>query len=392
MSTASDHLMHVADKPKAVMVRGRGSWLYDREGREYLDFVQGWAVNLLGHCPDVVQRALARQAAELVHAGPGLHNAVSGALAEALAAGTRLDRVFIATSGAEANEGAIKLARKWGAARRGGAYGLITTDGGLHGRTLPTMSASGKPGWDALFEPKVPGFHKVPFGDAAAVEAAIDDATVGIMVEPIQGEAGVVVPPEGYLRELRAIADRHGLLLILDEIQTGMGRTGRLFASEWENVCPDIVTVGKGLGAGVPISAVVAREEICCFEPGDQGGTFAGNPLSCAVGLAVIETISEPAFLERTLQASARLRSGLDAIALRHGGGRARGRGLLLALPLARPVAIEVARIAFERGLLVNAPRPTTIRLVPALNVSDADIDVALERLEACIESALEVA
>ncbi|MDH5670816.1 MAG: aminotransferase class III-fold pyridoxal phosphate-dependent enzyme [Myxococcales bacterium] len=385
MSDPHEHLMVVAAKPEPVMVRGRGCFLYDRDGREYLDFVQGWAVNLLGHSPQLVQETLAAQAAELIHAGPGYHNQVAARLADRLAQLSGLDRVFLATSGAEANEGAIKLARKWGAVHRGGAYGIITTEGGFHGRTLATMAASGKPGWDVLFEPKVPGFQKVPFGDAGAVEAAIDDEVIAIMVEPIQGEAGVVVPPEGYLRALRQLADRHGLLLIVDEIQTGMGRSGRFLACDWEGVRPDIMTLGKGLGAGVPISALLSRESVCCFEPGDQGGTFGGNALMAAVGLAVAELVAEPAFLANCLERGQQLQRGLEALAARHGGGPPRGKGLLLALPLAADVAPAVVACALERGLLLNAPRPGLLRLMPALNVSAEEIELCLERLGASL-------
>lgn len=257
MSFDPVHVLPTAVRPTSVMVRGEGDFLFDHEGERYLDFVQGWAVNALGHASPVVADALARQARTLVMASAAFYNAPQLALSDRLAAASGLDHVFVCSTGAEANESAIKLARKWGSIHRRGAYGLVTTEGGFHGRTLATMSASGKPEFAPLFEPKVPGFRKVPFGDAAAIESAIDDTVAAILVEPVQGEAGVVVPPAGYLAELRAIADRHGILLMLDEVQTGIGRCGTLFAFQGEGVLPDVLTLGKGLGAGFPIAAML---------------------------------------------------------------------------------------------------------------------------------------
>jgi len=250
------NLMDVTPRPDAVMVRGEGSWLWDDRGRRYLDFVQGWAVNCLGHASPVIQRALAEQAGRLVSPSPAFHNAPQLDLAEALARASGLDRVFFCSSGAEANEGAIKLARKWGTLHRAGAYEIVTADGSFHGRSLATMAASGRPGFEKLFKPPMPGFEKVPYGDVGAVDRAIGERTVAVMLEPIQGEAGVVVPVPGTLRALRALTRERGVLLIVDEIQTGMGRTGQLFAHAAENVSPDIMTLGKGLGGGVPLAAL----------------------------------------------------------------------------------------------------------------------------------------
>jgi len=252
-----NHLMNLTNRPPAVMVRGAGSYLWDDAGRRYLDFVQGWAVNALGHCPKEIADAVATQVTKLVNASPAYHNERERALATALAEASGLSRVFFGNSGAEANEGAIKLARKWGKLHKDGAFEIITTHGGFHGRTLATMAASGKPGWDEMFPPRVEGFVKVPFGDADAVERAIGPRTVAILVEPIQGEAGVVVPPDGYLHALSDIARARSVLLMLDEVQTGMGRTGTLFAFQHEGIRPDVLTLGKGLGGGLPLSALV---------------------------------------------------------------------------------------------------------------------------------------
>jgi acetylornithine/N-succinyldiaminopimelate aminotransferase len=288
-------LMKITNRPATVFTEGAGSWLTDSDGKRYLDFVQGWAVNCLGHSPEVLVRAISEQAAKLINCSPAYYNEPMLRLAAELGEASGLDRVFFTNNGAEANEGAIKLARKWGALNRDGAHEIITMEHGFHGRTLATMSASGKAEWETLFEPKVAGFPKAPLGDLAAVEALITMQTVAVMLEPIQGEAGVIPAGNEFLRDLRRLADQHGILLILDEIQTGLGRTGRLFAFEHAGIRPDIMSLGKGMGGGVPLAALLAREEVCCFQPGDQGGTFNGNPLMMAAGLAVLSELTQPA-------------------------------------------------------------------------------------------------
>ncbi|MEY4577847.1 MAG: acetylornithine aminotransferase [Pseudomonadota bacterium] len=378
--------MSVTPKPDAIMVRGQGSELWDQRGRRYLDFVQGWAVNSLGHSPEVVQRALTEQAATLINAGPAYHNAPALAFANALTQRARLERTFLCSSGAEANEGAIKLARKWGSLHKAGAFEIITTTGSFHGRTLATMAASGKPGFAQIFPPIMPGFVHVPYGDTTAVERAIHAQTVAVMVEPIQGEGGVVVPPASYLRELRELTRARGILLILDEIQTGMGRTGRMFAYEHHDLLPDILTLGKGIGAGLPLAALLASEEVSCFAPGDQGGTYSMHALQSAVGLAVLQELDRPGFLEGVVASERHLSAGLRELSQRHGLGEVRGAGLLLALDLARPIGPAIVSEAFLRGLLVNSPRADTLRFVPALNVSHAHIDEMLSMLDAILK------
>ena len=380
-------LMEITRRPPVTFTRGQGGWLWDSEGKRYLDFVQGWAVNCLGHCPPAVARVLAEQSTKLLTCSPAFYNEPLTRYAHALTAAAGLDRVFFANSGAEANEGAIKLARKWGALHRGGAYEIITTVHGFHGRTLATMSASGKAAWDRLFEPKVAGFPKVPLNDLGAVESAITDRTVAIMLEPIQGESGVWPADDSYLRALRSLADERGILLILDEIQTGMGRTGALFCFEHTGVRPDVLTLGKGIGAGTPLAALLAREEICCFEPGDQGGTYNGNALMAAVGQAVLEQLTSEGFLERVREAAARLRRGLETLSERYGLGGVRGRGLLLALDLKPRVdGHALVQRALNKGLLLNAPAPDALRFVPALNVSDAEIAEMLDVLDGLLK------
>jgi len=385
MSTDLTAVMKVADRPPVVMVEGHGSWLQDEDGKTYLDFVQGWAVNCLGHSPDIVAETIAFQARRLINCSPAYYNAEMARLARLLADTSGLAQVFFCNSGAEANEGAIKLARKWGAKQRGGAFHIITMDHGFHGRTLATMAASGKPAWEALFEPKVSGFTKVPLGDLDAVKRAITPQTVGVMLEPIQGEAGVYPAGDDFLRDLRALTRDEGLLLILDEIQTGIGRTGRLFGFEHAGVEPDILTLGKGLGGGVPVAALVAAEPVCCFEFGDQGGTFNGSPLMAAVGSAVVETVRRPEFLATVTASGDYLAQWLRELSTKLSHGEVRGRGLLLALALRGTDAAEVARRALDRGLLINAPRPDTLRFMPALNVTRGEIDRMLALLEAVL-------
>lgn len=378
-------LMEITRRPDVVFVEGQGSWLTDRDGRSFLDFVQGWAVNCLGHSPDSVVRAIADQAATLINASPAFYNDPMLRLARALTEASGLDEVFFANSGAEANEGAIKLARKWGSIHRDGAHEIITTTGGFHGRTLATMSASGKSGWDTLFEPKVAGFPKVPPGDLAAVEAAIGEETVAVMLEPIQGESGVIPVSDDFVRNLRELTADHEILLILDEIQTGMGRTGRLFAYQYSGITPDILTLGKGLGGGVPLAALLARRDVSCFEHGDQGGTFNGNSLVTAAGLAVLEELTQPGFLGRVSGMGQYLSGGLEDLADRHGLGSVRGRGLLLALDTRESMASRIVETALDRGLLINAPRPDTLRFMPALTVTETEIDQMLEILDAIV-------
>jgi len=377
-----DALMDITARPQTVFVRGEGSWLWDDTGKRYLDFIQGWAVNCLGHAPSCVAEAVAEQAKLLITPSPAYYNAASLKLAKALVDLSCFDQVFFANSGAEANEGAIKLARKFGAKHKGGAFEIITFEGGFHGRTLATMSASGKQAFEPLFEPKVAGFKKARLNDLASVKALINDNTVAVMLEPIQGEAGVWPATDQFIQELRALTHEHGLLLIFDEIQTGMGRTGKLFHYEHTGITPDIMTLGKGIGGGVPLAALLATEHASCFEHGDQGGTFNGNPLMCAAGFAVLEEISKPEFLKAATETGLHLESELQKLSARHGLGEARGRGLLLALDLKLPIGATIVAQALEAGLLLNSPQPDALRFMPALNVTREEIAEMIEGLD----------
>jgi acetylornithine/N-succinyldiaminopimelate aminotransferase len=383
-----DALMEITARPPIAFVRGEGSYLWDDTGKRYLDFIQGWAVNCLGHAPPAVADAIAAQARRLITPSPAYYNDVSLKLAQKLTDLSCFDRVFFANSGAEANEGAIKLARKYGAVHRGGAYGIITFEGSFHGRTLATMSASGKKAFEPLFEPKISGFAKAKLNDLASVERLITDNTVAVMLEPIQGEAGVWPASDQFLRELRALTAGHGLLLIFDEIQTGIGRTGKLFHHEHTGVTPDIMTLGKGIGGGVPLAALLATEAVSCFEHGDQGGTFNGNALTCAAGLAVLEQVATPKFLKAVTANGLYLESELQRLSARHGLGEVRGRGLLLALDLRVPIAPLIVAAALDDGVLLNAPRPDALRFMPALNVTRQEIDLMIQCLDALLNTA----
>ena len=381
-------LMNITARPQAVFVRGEGAYLWDDAGKRYLDFMQGWAVNCLGHSPPVIAEALAAQAKLLLTPSPAFYNGPSLKLAQALVENSCFDQVFFANSGAEANEGAIKLARKYGAKYKNGAFEIITFEGGFHGRTLATMSASGKKAFEPLFEPKVSGFRKARLNDLDSVKALISDNTVAVMLEPIQGEAGVWPATDQFLGELRALTKAHGSLLIVDEIQTGMGRTGKLFHYEHAGIEPDIMTLGKGIGGGVPLAALLATEHASCFEHGDQGGTFNGNLLMCAAGLAVLEHVSQPQFLKSATDAGLFLESELQKLSARHGLGEVRGRGLLLALDLKLPIGPAIVAEALADGVLINSPQPDALRFMPALNVTREEISLMIDCLDTILVKA----
>ena len=381
-------LMEITSRPDLVFVRGQGSWLEDHAGKRYLDFVQGWAVNTLGHSAPEMQKALLDQSKLLMNPSPAFYNLPSIELATRLTGASVFDRVFFANSGGEANEGAIKLARKWGQVNKKGAYKIITMNHGFHGRTLATMSASGKPGWDKMFAPQVEGFPKAEINDLESVRKLIDDQTVAIMLEPVQGEAGVIPATKEFMQGLRKLADEHKLLFIVDEVQTGMGRTGTLFAYQQSDVVPDIMTLAKGIGGGVPLAALLARQEVCVFSHGDQGGTYNGNPLMAAVGVAVFDALAAPGFMEAVNARAKQLSEGLLALSAKYGMKGERGMGLLRALVMDRddgPAIVEAARNLAPNGLLLNAPRGNLLRFMPALNVTAEEIETMLGQLDGLI-------
>jgi acetylornithine/N-succinyldiaminopimelate aminotransferase len=383
-------LMYITNRPDTVFISGKGSWLTDSDGKRYLDFLQGWAVNCLGHCPDVVIEALDVQARKLINPSPAFYNEPMARLADLLVANSCFQKVFFANSGAEANEGAIKLARKWGQLHKDGAYEIITFDHSFHGRTLATMSASGKPGWDTIYAPQVPGFPKAELNDIESVEKLITDKTVAVMLEPIQGEGGVIPATREFMRQLRELTRKHNILLIVDEVQSGCGRAGTLFAYQLSNIEPDIMTLGKGIGGGVPLAALLAREEVSCFVAGDQGGTYNGNPLMTAVGIAVIETLTAPGFLEGVRERGNYLSRELLKLSAERGMSGERGEGLLRALLLGKDTGAEIvekARLMEPQGLLLNSARPNLLRFMPALNVTIAELDQMLAMLREVLDS-----
>lgn len=374
-------LMPITQRPELVFVRGAGAYLYDRQERRYLDWVQGWAVNCLGHSPAVIAQALCNQVNILINPSPAFYNEPAIELANLLTQHSCFDHVFFGSSGAEANEGAIKLARKWGQLHKHGAFEIITFVNGFHGRTLATMSASGKPGWDTIFAPQVAGFPKAALNDLDSVRGLIGPKTVAIMLELIQGEAGVVPAEGAFVQGLRELCDVHDLLLIVDEVQTGCGRLGTLFGYEQYGVEPDIMTLAKGLGGGVPLSALLAKQSCSCFTPGDQGGTYCGNPLMCSVGAAVIRSLLAEGFLNRASLIGTQLADGLMRLSAEFQLGEVRGRGLLLALALGSEIAPEIVTLARDRGLLLNAPKPHCLRFMPALNTTAAEVQEGLDIL-----------
>ena len=370
-------VMFITKRPDIVMVEGKGSWLTDQNGKRYLDFLQGWAVNCLGHCNPGIVNALHQQAQKLINPSPAFYNEPMIRLSDLLTESSCFDKVFFANSGAEANEGAIKLARKWGQLHKKGAYEIITFDHSFHGRTLATMSASGKPGWDTMFAPQVPGFPKAELNDINSVKKCITDKSVAVMLEPVQGEGGVIPCDDQFMRDLRQLTKEHNLLLIVDEVQAGFGRTGKLFAYQNYGIEPDIMTLGKGIGGGVPLAALLCRDEVACFVPGDQGGTYNGNALMTAVGISVIEQLLAPGFLQSVVTKGALLQSELLKLASEFGLQGERGKGLLRALMLGKDIGgklVDLAREHQPEGLLINSPRPDLLRFMPALTVSNEEI------------------
>ena len=392
MTSPGQDLLTITRRPDTVFASGQGAWLTDEGGKRHLDLVQGWAVNSLGHSPALITEALLRQSQRLLNPSPAYYNRPLLDLAGRLVELSCFDRVFLASSGAEANEAAVKLARRWGSRRRGGAHEVIGFEQAFHGRTLAMMSASGKPGWGEIYPPMPTGFTKARLNDIASVERTMTPRTVAVMIEFVQGEAGVVVADPGFVRELRALTAQRGVLLIADEVQTGIGRCGHAFAYEHFGIEPDVMTLAKGLGGGVPLAALLCKEAFNCFLPGDQGGTFCGNPLMAAVGLAMVNEVCREAFLTGVRERAAQLSAGLQAIVCDHGLVGERGLGLLRALVLPSDRAGDVvaaAQALAPVGLLLNAPRPHLIRLMPALNISAAEVDEGLALLRRALREVL---
>ncbi len=383
-----DALMFVTPRPEIVFTEGKGMWLTDHNGKRYLDYLQGWAVNCLGHSPEVLSAALTEQAHKLLNPSPAFYNDKMIELADLLTRHSCFDKVFFTSTGAEANEGAVKLARKWGQLNKNGAFEIITFDSGFHGRTLAMMSASGKPGWDVKFAPQVNGFPKAELNDLASVEKLINANTVAVMLEPVQGEGGVIPASVEFMQALRELTHKHNILLIVDEVQTGMGRTGKLFGYQHSDIKPDIMTLAKGIGGGAPLGALLSTKEVACFVAGDQGGTYCGAPLMAAVGVAVTKELTKPGFLDEVTAMGDYLSQQLLALSAEFGMEGERGTGLLRALKLGQDIGEKIVDVAREMqpiGLLINSPRPNLLRFMPALNVTKAEIDTMISMLRQVI-------
>ncbi len=365
-----------------VLERGQGCRVWDVEGREYLDLVAGIAVDSLGHAHPAIQQTLVEQGMKLLQTSSLFYSIPQLELAQLLVANSPFDRVFFCNSGAEANEAALKLARKWGKKHRNGAFGVVTAEHGFHGRTLATVAATGKPAYQAPFAPMPEGFEHVPFNDMDALERAVDESTVAVLLEPIQGEAGVHVASDTYLRDVQDLCRAKNLLFMVDEVQTGVGRLGTLWGFERWGVQPDVMTLAKGLGGGVPIGALLARDEVAVFEPGDHGSTFGGNALTCAVGTTVVRYILEHDVLGNVRRTGAKLKAGLEALREEQPlVASVRGVGLLIAVELAADIAGDVVRQALAEGLLVNNTGPSTLRLVPPLILTEDEAEEAVVKL-----------
>lgn len=386
----SRYLMNTIKRFPATMVRGQGVRLWDDQGREYLDFVGGWAVTCLGHAHPTIVGALTRQAQLLTQSSLYHYNVPQVQLAELLVKNSCLDRVFFTNSGAEAVEGAMKLARKYAKTHRNGAYEVISAVNSFHGRTLATVAATGQARYQEPFLPMPAGFVNVPYNDIEAIKVATTDKTCAVLLEPIQGEGGVNVPSEDYLLKVRKWCDEQGLVFILDEVQTGIARTGTLFAYQQFGVEPDVMTLAKGLGGGFPIAAILAKEKFSVFVPGDHGSTYGGNPLACAVGQAVVSYVLEndlpghvrkvgKHFTSRLLELKERFPVISDV----------RGRGLLLALEFSRDLGDDLQLACLDRYLIINRLKPNAIRFMPALIITEAEVDEGVDIVYQALEQVL---
>jgi acetylornithine/N-succinyldiaminopimelate aminotransferase len=375
----TQYIMKTINRIPVTIVRGEGTRVWDDNGREYLDFVAGIAVNSLGHCHPVVVNAITEQAATLIQASGWYHTVPQTKLAQLLVENSCLDKVFFCNSGAEANEGAIKLARRYGHLKLNGAQEIITTRDSFHGRTLVTTAATGQEKMHKPYTPLPTGFRHVPFGDAEALKAATTNETCAVLIEPVQGEGGVNVPEDYYFAAVRAWCDEKGLLLILDEVQTGIGRLGELFGYQAYGIEPDVMTLAKGLGGGVPIGAFLAKAHADVFALGDHGSTFGGNPLTCAAAHAVVKYIIDNDVVANARRMGERLVAGLEELQRKHPRiTDVRGRGLLRAIGLDSDASMDIVMACLERGLLVNPVKPNAVRFMPPLTVTEGEIDQAL--------------
>ena len=377
------YLMNTFKRSPLTLVRGEGARVWDDRGKEYLDFVGGWAVNVLGHAHPEIVNAVSEQARTLIQTSNQFYTVPQIRLAELLIENSCFDKVFFCNSGAEADEGAVKLARRYGRLHLDGAYEVMTAMRSFHGRTLAMVAATGQPKFQEPYTPLPEGFVNVEYDDMNAIKRAAGKKTCAVMLEAVQGEGGVNVPDGDYLKEVRSWCDEQGILLILDEIQTGMGRTGTLFAYQQYGIEPDIMTLAKGLGGGVPIGALLAREKASVFGPGDHGSTFGGNPLACAAGYATLKYILEHNVVGHCRQVGDYLKASLEGLKAKFENiVEVRGLGLLVAVELSSDIADAVVKACLDEGLLLNAVKPSALRFMPPLIIGQSEVDEAMGILE----------
>ena len=382
------YFMHTFDRVPVTLVRGEGARVWDEDGRQYLDFVGGWAVNSLGHCHPVVAEAVAEQVHTLIQTSNQFYTIPQLRLAELLIQNSCLDKVFLCNSGAEANEGAVKLARRYGKLHLNGAYEVITATGSFHGRTLAMVAASGQSKFQQPYLPLPVGFINVGYNSIEAIKAATTSQTCAVMLEPVQGEGGVNLPDDNYLTAVRAWCDQMGILLILDEIQTGVGRMGTLFAYEQYGIEPDIMTLAKGLASGIPIGAILAKDRASVFTPGEHGSTFGGNPLACAAGYATLRFIIDNDIAGNAKRVGQHLITGLKGLGQKFQFiTDIRGCGLLVAMEFSRDIAQSVMMACLDGGLLVNRLKPNALRFMPPLIIGNQEVDEALGILDRALSS-----
>jgi acetylornithine/N-succinyldiaminopimelate aminotransferase len=385
---AKKYMMNFINRIPVTFVKGKGLRLWDEDGKEYLDFVGGWAVDSLGHCPTVLTKALAEQSKTLIHVSNAYYTVPLGKLAELLVTNSCFDRAFFANSGAEANEGAIKLAKRWGALKLNGAYEVITTYMSFHGRTLAMVAATGQAKMQKPYLPLSGGFVNVEYNNIDAIKQATTDKTCAVMIEPIQGEGGVNIPSLEYLKQLRAWCDQKNLMLIFDEVQTGMGRMGKLFGYQVSGVQPDVITLAKGIASGIPIGAVLSKEKTSVFAPGEHGTTFGGNPLACAAGYAVTKYLIEKDVAGNADKMGKYLIKKLKDLQKKHAVIKdVRGMGLLIGVEFSQDIAESVMYACLERGLVINFLKANLLRVIPPLVITKTDVDEGLEILDMALTS-----
>ncbi len=384
---AEKYFMPTFKRCPLTLVKGLGARVWDDEGKEYLDFVGGWAVTSLGHCHPVVVDALVKQARELIQVSNQFYTVQQSMLARLLVENSCCDRVFFCNSGAEADEGAVKLARRYGKLHLSGAFEVITAFNSFHGRTLAMVAATGQQKFQQPYVPLPDGFVNVRFNDISAIKAATSIKTCAVMLEPVQGEGGVNIPDDDYLKQVRAWCDEKGILLILDEVQTGLGRIGTLFGYQQYGVEPDVMTLAKGLGSGVPVGAILCKEKASVFQPGDHGSTFGGNPLICAAAYATVKYVLDNDIPGHVKKVGDYLISGLNQMRSKFKSiTDIRGRGLLVALEFNRDIVDDLVMDCIGRGLLLNKVKPNTVRFIPPLIITEKDVDAALKTVKESLQ------